>query len=87
MANNLLLRVILAAIGTVVLFAALIFLPFAGLPMAAIGLAFGLMQAALVAFVAMGLLWLLMAPSLAIAFGFLFAIPILLTMRQALLSR
>lgn len=87
MANNLLLRIILAAIGTVVLFAALIFLPFAGLPMAAIGLAYGLMQAALVALVSMVLLWLLMAPSLAIAFGFLFAIPILATLRQALLSR
>ena len=87
MANTLLLRVILAAIGTVVLFAALIFLPFAGLPMAAIGLAFGLTQAALVALVAIGLLWLLLAPSLAIAFGFLFAAPILVTLRQALLSR
>lgn len=87
MANNLLLRIILAAIGTIVLFAALIFLPFAGLPMAAIGLAYGVMQAALIALVAMVLLWVLMAPSLAIAFGFLFALPILVTLRQSLLSR
>ena len=87
MANNLLLRIILAAIGTVVLFAALIFLPFAGLPMAAIGLAFGITQAALVALASLILLSVLIAPSLAIAFALLFAAPILLALRQALLSR
>lgn len=87
MANTLLLRIILAAIGTFVLFAALIFLPFAGLPIAAIGLAYGITQAALVAVASMIMLGLFIAPSLAIAFGILFAAPILITLRQALLSR
>ncbi len=87
MANNLLLRIILAAIGTFVLFAALIFLPFAGLPMAAIGLAYGVTQAALVALAAMIIMGVILAPSLSIAFAILFAVPILVTLRQALLSR
>lgn len=87
MANNLLLRIILAAIGTFVLFAALIFLPFAGLPMAAIGLAYGVTQAIIVALVTMALMGVLLAPSLSIAFGFVFAVPIVVALRQALLSR
>jgi hypothetical protein len=86
MANNLLLRIILAAIGTFVLFAALIFLPFAGLPMAAIGLAYGVTQAIIVALVTMALMGVLLAPSLSIAFGFVFAVPIVVALRQALLS-
>lgn len=87
MANRLLLRIILAAIGTFVLFAAIILLPFAGLPMAAIGLAFGVGQAALVALVSMFLIGFLTAPSLAFAFAFLFAAPLLIALSQALLSR
>ena len=87
MTQTLLLRIIMAAIGSFILFAAIFSLPFAALPMAYIGLTFGITQAGLVAVGAIALTALLMAPSLAIIFTIMFLAPTLVLVRQALLSR
>ncbi len=87
MTQTLLLRIIMAAIGSFMLFAALFSLPFAALPMAYIGLSYGIAQAAMVAVGALALTAILLAPSLAIIFALMFLVPTLVLVRQALLSR
>ena len=87
MTQRLLLRIIVAAISSFVLFAALFSLPFAALPIAYIGLAYGVAQAALVAAATLLMVGIIMTPGIAIVFAILFAAPILVLIRQALLSR
>lgn len=87
MTQALLLRIIMAAIGSFMLFAALFSLPFAALPMAYIGLAYGVTQAALVGLGALALTGILLSPSLAFVFALMFLAPTLVLVRQALLSR
>ena len=87
MTQALLLRIILAATSSFVLFAAIFTLPFAALPMAYIGLAYGAAQAAMVAVATVIISGVILGPSLAIVFFFLFLLPTFVLVRQALLSR
>ena len=87
MTQRLLLRIFVAAISSFVLFAALFSLPFSALPIAFIGLAYGVAQGALVALGVLILAATIMAPALAIIFAILFALPTIVLIRQALLSR
>ena len=87
MANTQLLRIVFAAIGSFVLFAALVFMPFAPLPVAAIGLSFGITQAVITAVVAAVLTAIILSPPLAIVFAITFLAPTLVLVRQGLLSR
>jgi hypothetical protein len=87
MANTQLLRIVFAAIGSFMLFAALIFMPFAPLPIAAIGLSFGMGQAVLAAVAAAIITAIILTPSLAIVFAITFLAPTVFLVRQALLSR
>lgn len=87
MANTQLLRIVFAAIGSFVLFAALIFMPFAPLPIAAIGLSFGMGQAIITAVLAAVMTAIILSPPLAIVFAITFLAPTVLLVRQALLSR
>ena len=87
MANTQLLRVVLAAIGSFVLFAALIFMPFAPVPVAAIGLSFGVAQAVMVSALAIIMTAIILSPPLAIVFAITFLVPTVVLVRQALLSR
>ncbi len=87
MAQTLLLRIILAAIGSFVLFAAIFLMPFSALPLAAIGLAYGVAQAFLVAVAAALLTAIILTPPLAIVFAISFLLPTVLLVRQSLLSR
>lgn len=87
MTQALLLRITLAAISGFMLFAALFSLPFAALPIAYVGLAYGLVQAALVAGGTMLLTGLLLSPALALVFFLMFLLPSWVLIRQALLSR
>ena len=87
MANTQLLRIVFAAIGSFVLFAALIFMPFASLPIAAIGLSFGMGQAVITAVLAAVMTAIILSPPLAIVFAITFLAPTVLLVRQALLSR
>jgi len=87
MVNTLLLRVIFAAIGSFVLFAAIFLMPFSALPLAAVGLAYGVTQALMVAVAAALLTAIILTPSLAIVFAISFLLPTVLLVRQSLLSR
>ncbi|MEL0151026.1 MAG: hypothetical protein VW950_05240, partial [Rhodobiaceae bacterium] len=87
MANTQLLRIVFAAIGSFVLFAALIFMPFAPLPIAAIGLSFGMGQAVIAAVLTAIMTAIILSPPLAIVFAITFLAPTVLLVRQALLSR
>ncbi len=87
MANTQLLRIVFAAIGSFVLFAALIFMPFAPVPVAAIGLSFGVAQAAMVAALAIMMTAIILSPPLAMVFAITFLVPTIVLVRQALLSR
>ena len=87
MTQTLLLRIIMAAIGSFMLFAALFSLPFAALPVAYVGLAYGVSQAAMVAVAAALLTGVMISPALAIIFTIMFLAPTLFLVRQALLSR
>lgn len=87
MANTQLLRIVFAAIGSFVLFAALIFMPFAPLPIAAIGLSFGMGQAVFAAVLTTMMTAIILSPPLAIVFVITFLAPTVLLVRQALLSR
>lgn len=87
MANTQLLRIVFAAIGSFVLFAALIFMPFAPVPVAAIGLSFGAAQAAMVAALAIMMTAIILSPPLAMVFAITFLVPTIVLVRQALLSR
>lgn len=87
MTQRLLLRIFVAAISSFVLFAALFSLPFSALPIAFIGLAYGVAQGALVALGVLILAATIMAPALAIIFAIVFAVPTIVLIRQALLSR
>jgi hypothetical protein len=87
MANTQLLRIVFAAIGSFVLFAALIFMPFAPVPVAAIGLSFGVVQAAMVAALAIMMTAIILSPPLAMVFAITFLVPTIVLVRQALLSR
>ena len=87
MTQSLLLRISVAAISSFVLFAAIFTLPFAALPMAYIGLAYGLGPAVMVAGLAVVLTSVLLSPPLAIVFTIVFLLPSFAVVRQALLSR
>jgi hypothetical protein len=87
MANTQLLRIVFAAIGSFVLFAALIFMPFAPVPVAAIGLSFGVAQAIMVSALAIIMAAIILSPALAIVFAISFLVPTVVLVRQALLSR
>jgi hypothetical protein len=87
MANTQLLRIVFAAIGSFVLFAALIFMPFAPLPIAAIGLSFGIGQAIATAVLATVITAIILSPPLALVFAITFLAPTVFLIRQALLSR
>ena len=87
MANAQLLRIAFAAIGSFMLFAVLIFMPFAPLPIALIGLSFGVAQAILVAAVTALLTGLILTPPLALVFLITFLVPTVILLRQALMSR
>ena len=87
MAQTQLLRIILAAIGGFVLFAAIFLMPFAALPLAAVGLAYGMTQAFFVALATVALTAFILTPPLAIVFAISFLLPTLILVRQALLSR
>lgn len=81
------LRTAIAAILGFLLFIGFITLPFAAIPVAAIGLTFGLAEAVLVAAFTLLLTGLLASPPLAISFAILLILPILFLVRMALLSR
>ena len=81
------LRTVIAAILGFLLFIGFITLPFAAIPVAAIGLAFGLGEAVLVAALTLLLTGLLASPALAFSFAILLVLPILFLVRMALLSR
>ncbi len=81
------LRLLIAALGGFLLFASLIALPFAGLPLAYIGLSFGLAQAMITAALTVSLTAIFLTPSVAVTFGVVILLPILFLIRQALLSR
>ena len=81
------LRTVIAAILGFLLFIGFITLPFAAIPVAAIGLAFGLGEAVLVAAFTLLLTGLLVSPPLAVSFAILLILPILFLVRMALLSR
>ena len=87
MTQSLLLRISVAAISSFVLFAAIFTLPFAALPMAYIGLAYGAAQAAMVAVATLIISSVIMGPPLAIVFFIVFLAPTFVLVRQALLSR
>ena len=87
MAQTPMLRIVLAAIGSFVLFAAIFLMPFASLPLAAVGLAYGVTQAFLVALTATVITAIILTPPLAIVFAISFLLPTLLLVRQSLLSR
>ena len=87
MANTQLLRIVFAAIGSFMLFAALIFMPFAPAPAAAIGLSFGVAQAVMVSALAIIMTAIILSPPLAIVFAITFLVPTVVLVRQALLSR
>ncbi|MDA8625129.1 YybS family protein [Alphaproteobacteria bacterium] len=87
MANTQLLRIVFAAIGSFVLFAALIFMPVAPAPVAAIGLSFGVAQAVMVSALAIIMTAIILSPPLAIVFAITFLVPTVVLVRQALLSR
>ena len=78
MAQTHMLRIILAAIGSFVLFAAIFLMPFASLPVAAVGL---------VALTASVITAVILTPALAIIFAISFLLPTVLMVRQSLLSR
>ena len=81
------LRCVLAAIASLVLYAGLVTLPFAAVPVAAIGLAFGLADAAIAAAFAILLTGFLLTPSMAIIFAVFLLLPTLALLRRALMSR
>ncbi|MGB0341835.1 MAG: DUF2232 domain-containing protein [Parvibaculales bacterium] len=86
MQNNA-LRAVLAAIASFLMFAALVSLPFASVPIAYIGLCYGL-GLAIAAAILTGLLTsVLLSPVLGIVFLLVFLVPSLMLLRQSLLSR
>jgi len=87
MTQALLLRIIVAATSSFVLFAAIFTMPLAALPMAYIGLAYGAAQAAMVAVATLIISSVIMGPPLAIVFFIVFLAPTFVLVRQALLSR
>jgi hypothetical protein len=87
MTQALLLRIIVAATSSFVLFAAIFTMPLAALPMAYIGLAYGAAQAAMVALATLIISSVIMGPPLAIVFFIVFLAPTFVLVRQALLSR
>jgi hypothetical protein len=87
MTQALLLRIIVAATSSFVLFAAIFTMPLAALPMAYIGLAYGAPQAAMVAVATLIISSVIMGPPLAIVFFIVFLAPTFVLVRQALLSR
>ena len=87
MLQSRLLRTAIAAILSFLLFAGFLTLPFAAIPVAAIGLAFGLAEAALVAAFVLLLTGILLTPTLAISFAILLILPVMWLVRMALLSR
>tara|TARA_B110000971_G_scaffold221712_1_gene270108 strand:- start:1087 stop:2037 length:951 start_codon:yes stop_codon:yes gene_type:complete len=87
MTQALLLRITVAATSAFVLFAAIFTLPFAALPMAYVGLAYGATQAALVAGVTLLITGIILGPPLAITLLIVFLLPTYILVRQALLSR
>ena len=87
MTQALLLRIIVAATSSFVLFAAIFTMPLAALPMAYIGLAYGAAQAAMVAVATLIISSVIMGPPLAIVFLIVFLGPTFVLVRQALLSR
>ncbi len=87
MSQNPFLRNVLAAITSFVLFTAFITLPFAAVPIAAIGLAFGLGQAIVTGGLAVLMAAIIMRPPITIMLSIMFVVPTLILVRQALLSR
>lgn len=81
------LRAVFAAIASFLMFAALISLPFAGVPIAYIGLCYGLGLAIAAAIMTGVLTSVLLSPVLGIVFTLVFLVPSLMLLRQSLLSR
>ena len=81
------LRAVFAAIASFLLFAALVSLPFASVPIAYIGLCYGLGLAVAAAILTGLLTSVLLSPVLGIVFLLVFLVPSLMLLRQSLLSR
>jgi hypothetical protein len=81
------LRCVLAAIASFILYAGLVTLPFAAVPVAAIGLAFGLAEAAIAAAFAILLTGFLLTPPMAMTLAVFLLLPTLALLRRALMSR
>ena len=82
-----LLRCAFAALASFILYAGVVTLPFAAVPVAAIGLAFGLAEAALAAAFALLLTGFLLSPPMALVFALFLLVPTLALIRRALMSR
>ncbi len=81
------LRCAFAAIASFLLYAGVVTLPFAVVPVAAIGLAFGLAEALLAAAFAILLTGFLLSPSMALVLALFLLVPSLVLTRRALMSR